>query len=113
VRGAFGDAEVVTQLGRPRWGASLRALVANRSGDTTSARLQARRIIADGRAMRGAIGFWDARLMSAALIETGYVAEGRAIVERIDKRDPRLAWLRNDPLLQPRPAPIRRSRRGA
>jgi TolB-like protein len=110
VREAFGDAEIVSQLGRPRWGAALRALVANRSGDTTSARLRARQLIAETRTIRGPIAFWDARLIAAALVETGYVADAQAVVRRIDSRDPRIAWLRSDPLLQPRPAPLRRSR---
>lgn len=110
VREAFGDAEVVTQLGRPRWGDALRALVLNRAGDTTSARRQARRLIADMRKIRGPLSFWDARLTAAALVETGYPAEARAILARIDARDPRVAWLRNDPLLQPPPTPSRRTR---
>lgn len=110
VREAFGDAEVVSQLGRPRWGDALRALVLNRAGDTTNARRQARRMIADTRKIRGPLSFWDARLTAAALVETGYAADAQAILGRIDARDPRVAWLRNDPLLQPRPIPSRRSR---
>ena len=57
VREAFGDAETVTQLGRPRWGNALRAIVANRSGDTTSARLQARRMIAEAKQIRGPLAY--------------------------------------------------------
>jgi len=110
VREAFGDAEVVTQLGRPRWGDALRALVLNRSGDTTSARRQARRMIAEMRKIRGPLAFWDARLTAAALMETGYAAEAQAILRRIDARDPRVAWLRADPLLQPRSITSRRAR---
>ena len=110
VRGAFGDAEVVTQLGRPRWGDALRALVSNRAGDTTSARKQARRLIADTRKIHGPLAYWDARLTAAALMETGYVAEAQAVIRRIDARDPRVAWLRTDPLLQPRSVPTRRAR---
>jgi hypothetical protein len=112
LREAFSDAEVVTQLGRPRWGAALRAFVSNRAGDTTNARLRARRMIAEARATRGNIPFWDARLIATALIETGYSAEAQAIVRRIDSQDPRVRWLRSDPLLKPRPSVNRRSRRG-
>ena len=110
IREAFGDAETVTQLGRPRWGNALRALVSNRSGDTTSARLRARRIIAEARQISGPLAFWDARLMAAALTETGYATEAQALIQRIDTRDPRLAWLRKDPLLVPptRATPRRR-----
>jgi TolB-like protein len=111
IRESYGDAEVVSQLGRPRWGAALRAFVANRSGDTTNARLQARRMIAEARTMRGSIGFWDARFMAIALVETGYLDEAQGVLRRIDARDPRLSWLRNDPLLLPRPSVIRRPRR--
>ena len=111
VREAFGDAETVTQLGRPRWGNALRALVANRAGDTTSARLRARRLVAEARAIRGPLAFWDARFMAAALAETGYSTEAQALLNRVDSRDPRLAWLRQDPLLQPRGA-ARRLRPG-
>jgi TolB-like protein len=110
VREAFGDAEVVAQLGRPRWGDALRALVLSRSGDSTSARRQARRLIADTRRMRGPLPFWDARFLAAALVETGYAAEARAVLARIDARDPRVGWLRNDPLLQSRPVTSRRAR---
>jgi TolB-like protein len=113
VREAFGDAETVSQLGRPRWGNALRALVSNRSGDTTSARLRARRIVADAKKISGPLSFWDARLMAAALTETGYVNEAQALIRRIDARDPRIAWLRSDPLLAPRARPAsRRLRRG-
>lgn len=111
VREAFGDAETVTQLGRPRWGNALRAFVTNRAGDTTSARLQARRLNAEARKISGPLAFWDARLMAAALVETGYVAEAQALLRRVDRRDPRLAWLGNDPLLLPRPQANRRLRR--
>jgi len=110
VREAFGDAEVVTQLGRPRWGDALRALVLNRAGDTTSARRQARRLIADYRKIRGPLSFWDARLTAIALVETGYVADAQAILARINPQDPRVSWLRNDPLLQPRTITSRRGR---
>jgi hypothetical protein len=110
VREAFGDAEVVAQLGRPRWGDAIRAVVLNRSGDTTSSRRQARRLIADTRKIRGPISFWDARFIAAALVETGYAADAQAILRRINGRDPRVAWLRNDPLLQPRAITSRRGR---
>jgi TolB-like protein len=112
VREAFGDAETVTQLGRPRWGNALRAIVLNRSGDTTSARLQARRIIAEAKGIRGPLAFWDARMMAAALAETGYATEARALIRRIDGSDPRLAWLRTDPLLRLPPGAAPRRRRG-
>jgi hypothetical protein len=61
--------------------------------------------------MRGSIGFWDARFMAIALVETGYLDEAQGVLRRIDARDPRLSWLRNDPLLLPRPSVIRRPRR--
>jgi len=108
VREAFGDAEVVTQLGRPRWGDAIRAIVLNRSGDTTSARRQARRLIADTRKLRGPVAFWDARFIAAALVETGYVGDAQTVLRRIDPRDPRTGWLRNDPLVQPRAITSRR-----
>jgi TolB-like protein len=111
IREAFGDAETVTQLGRPRWGNALRAFVANRTGDTTTARLQARRIIAEARRMRGPLSFWDARFMALALAETGYWDDSQAVLRRIDARDPRLGWLRSDPLLQPRVRAAGRTRR--
>ena len=111
VREAFSDAETVSQLGRPRWGNALRALVSNRSGDTTSARMRARRIIVEAREIRGPLAFWDARLMAAALAETGYAPEARALIQRIDSRDPRLAWLARDPLLVPRVRATPRRRR--
>ena len=38
--------------------------------------------------------------MAAALIETGYVSEAQALLRRIDESDPRIAWLRADPLLR-------------
>jgi TolB-like protein len=110
VREAFGDAEVVAQLGRPRWGDAIRALVLNRSGDTTSARRQSRRLIAEARKIRGPLAFWDARFIAAALVETGYAAEAQAVLRRIDARDPRIAWLRNDPLVQARAITSRRGR---
>lgn len=111
VREAFGDAETVTQLGRPRWGNALRALVSNRSGDTTSARLQARRIIAEAKNIPGPLSFWDARLMAVALAEVGYASAAQTLIQRIDRGDPRLAWLRNDPLLVPPARAVRRPRR--
>jgi TolB-like protein len=112
VREAFSDAETVSQLGRLRWGNALRALVSNRAGDTTSARMRARRIIADARQIRGPLAFWDARLMAAALTETGYATEAQGLIQRIDPRDPRLAWLRKDPLLVPPMRATTRRRRG-
>jgi hypothetical protein len=112
VREAFSDAETVSQLGRLRWGNALRALVSNRAGDTTSARMRARRIIADARQRRGPLAFWDARLMAAALTETGYATEAQGLIQRIDPRDPRLAWLRKDPLLVPPMRATTRRRRG-
>jgi tetratricopeptide (TPR) repeat protein len=112
VREAFGDAETVSQLGRPRWGDALRVLVANRAGDTTTARRQARRIIAEAKRIRGPLSFWDARLMAAALTEARYPSEAQALLRRIDASDPRVPWLRTDPLLVRASPPALRRRRG-
>jgi TolB-like protein len=112
VREAFGDAETVTQLGRPRWGNALRVIVSNRSGDTTSARLRARRIIAEAKQISGPLALWDARMMAAALTEVGYASEAQVLIRRIDPSDPRLAWLRADPLLRPPGGATPRRRRG-
>ena len=112
LREAFGDAETVSQLGRPRWGNALRVIVSNRSGDTTSARLRARRIIAEAKQIGGPLAFWDARMMAAALTEVGYATEAQAIIRRIEASDPRVAWLRTDPLLRPAAGAIPRRRRG-
>jgi TolB-like protein len=97
VRDAFGDAETVTQLGRPLWGNSLRAIALMRSGDATAARALALRTYNDARTHRGTIPFWDARFIAQALLETGKRVEAIAVLQHIDARDPRLAWLRTDP----------------
>jgi hypothetical protein len=110
IREAYSDAETVTQLGRPRWGDALRAVVSNRTGDTTSARREARELMANWRHVSGPIAFWDARFTAMALIETGYVAQARDILERIDPRDRRRGRLRRDPLLQPDAPDGRRQR---
>jgi TolB-like protein len=101
VREAFGDAETVTQLGRPLWGNALRAIVLNRAGDTTSARQVARRVLAQTRQRRGALPFWDARFAAVALTEVGDHRAAQDVMRRVDARDPRIAILRSDPMLQP------------
>lgn len=111
VRASFADAEVVTQLGRPIWGNSLRAVALRRTGDTTAARQQLRRLMADARRRTGPIPFWDARFMAIALAEMKDSAGVQSMLRRIDPRDPRLVWVRRDPLLQPpRPERSRQSR---
>ena len=101
MRGAFADAEVVTQLGRPLWGNSLRAVALRRTGDTTAARQQARRLLAEVRRRTGPLPFWDARFLAIALSELEDWTGVQSILRRIDPRDPRLAWVRRDPSLQP------------
>jgi len=101
VRGAFADAEVVTQLGRPLWGNSLRAVALRRTGDTTAARQQTRRLLAEVRRRTGPLPFWDARFLAIALSELNDWTAVQSILRRIDPRDPRLAWVRRDPSLQP------------
>ncbi|HEU4723302.1 MAG TPA: hypothetical protein VFS59_18210, partial [Gemmatimonadaceae bacterium] len=110
VRAAFGDAETVTQLGRPVWGNALRAVALRRTGDTTAARQQVRRLLADARRRTGHLPFWDARFIAIALSELNDWAGVQSMLRRIDPRDPRLDWVRRDPSLQP---PTERSpRRG-
>jgi hypothetical protein len=99
-RAAFGDAEVVTQLGRPLWGNSLRAVALRRTGDTTAARQQVRRLLAETRRRTGPLPFWDARFLATALAELNDWAGVQSVLTRIDPRDPRLAWVRRDPALQ-------------
>ena len=101
MRAAFADAEVVTQLGRPLWGNSLRAIALRRVGDTTAARQQIRRLQAETRRRTGALPFWDARFLALALSEMNDSAGVQSVLRRIDPRDPRLAWVRRDPALQP------------
>jgi hypothetical protein len=116
VREAFGDAETVTQLGRPLWGNALRAVVLHRAGDTTSARQVTRRLVNQTRQRRGALPFWDARFTAIALAEIGDHRGARDILRRVDARDPRVAMLRTDPSLRPAESPkstqrsIRRTR---
>jgi hypothetical protein len=100
VREAFADAEVVTQLGRPVWGNSLRAVALRRTGDTTAARQQTRQLLADARRRTGPLPFWDARFMAIALAEMNDWTAVQSMLRRIDPRDPRLAWLRRDPTLR-------------
>jgi hypothetical protein len=100
-RAAFGDAEVVTQLGRPLWGNSLRAVALRRTGDTTAARQQTRRLLAETRRRTGPLPFWDARFLATALAEMNDWTGVQSVLRRIDPRDPRLAWVRRDPALQP------------
>jgi TolB-like protein len=113
VRAAFADAETATQLGRPRWGAALRVVALRRTGDTTVARRESRKLLADARRRTGPLPFWDARFLANALAEMNDWASVESVLLRIDPRDPRLAWLREDPALrtpsQARPNP-RRSR---
>lgn len=111
VREAFSDAEVVTQLGRPIWGNSLRAVALRRTGDTTSARRQTRQLLADARRRTGPLPFWDARFMATALAELNDWTAAQSILRRIDPRDPRLAWLRKDPTLKPPASAERTARR--
>lgn len=101
VRGAFADAEVVTQLGRPLWGNSLRAVALRRTEDTTAARKQTRQLLAEVRRRTGPLPFWDARFLAIALAELNDWTAVQSILRRIDPRDPRLAWVRRDPSLQP------------
>jgi TolB-like protein len=110
VRAAFADAEIVTQLGRPLWGNSLRAVALRRTGDTTAARQQTRRLLAQTRRRTGALPYWDARWLAVALAEVNDWTGVQSVLRRIDPRDPRLAWLRRDPSLQP-PNPNRGGRR--
>jgi hypothetical protein len=111
VRGAFSDAEVATQLGRPLWGNSLRAVALRRTGDTTAARQQIRRLLTETRRRTGALPYWDARFLAIALSELKDWTGVQSILRRIDPRDPRLQGVRRDPSLQP-PADGRSSRRG-
>ena len=110
VRAAFSDAEVVTQLGRPLWGNSLRAVALRRTGDTTAARQQVKKLLSEVRRRTGPLPFWDARFLAIALSELNDWAGVQSILRRIDPRDPRLAWIRRDPTLQP-PSDDRRTRR--
>jgi hypothetical protein len=109
VRAAYADAEVVTQLGRPVWGNSLRVVTLRRAGDTTTARRQLRQLLAETRRRTGALPFWDARFLAIALSEMKDSVGVQSVLRRIDPRDPRLAWVRRDPSLQP--ATAQRSRR--
>jgi TolB-like protein len=113
VRAAFADAEVVTQLGRPLWGNSLRAVALRRTGDTTAARQQTRRLLAETRRRTGPLPFWDARFLALALSELNDTTAVQSILRRIDPRDPRLAWVRRDPSLERQPATEQRSRKRA
>ena len=110
MRAAFADAEVVTQLGRPLWGNSLRAVALRRAGDTTAARQQVRALLSQVRRRPGPLPFWDARFLAIALTEMNDWNGAQSILRRIDPRDPRLAWIRRDPTLQP-PSEDRRTRR--
>jgi hypothetical protein len=110
VRAAFSDAEVVTQLGRPLWGNSLRAVALRRTGDTTAARQQVKSLLSQVRRRTGPLPFWDARFLAIALTELDDWTGAQSILRRIDPRDPRLAWIRRDPSLQA-PSEDRRSRR--
>ena len=110
MRAAFADAEVVTQLGRPLWGNSLRAVALRRTGDTTAARQQVRALLSQVRRRPGPLPFWDARFLAIALTEMNDWNGAQSILRRIDPRDPRLAWIRRDPTLQP-PSEDRRTRR--
>jgi hypothetical protein len=101
VRAAFADAEVVTQLGRPLWGNSLRVVTLRRNGDTTTARQQLRRLVAETRRRTGPLPFWDARFLAIAMSEMKDSTSVQSVLRRIDPRDPRLVWLRRDPSLQP------------
>jgi len=111
VREAFGDAETVTQLGRPLWGNALRAVVLYRAGDTASARQVTRRVVAQTRLRRGPLPFWDARFTAIALTEIGDANGARELLRRVDARDPRLSLLREDPVLQPPRPSVRPARR--
>jgi hypothetical protein len=111
VRGAFSDAEVVTQLGRPLWGNSLRAVALARMGDTTAARQQVRGLLAQTRRRTGPLPFWDARFLGLALAQLNDWTATQSVLRRIDPRDPRLEWVRRDPSLQP-PSQRPSSRRG-
>ena len=110
VRAAFSDAEVVTQLGRPLWGNSLRAVALRRTGDTTAARQQVRALLSQVRRRTGPLPFWDARFLAIALSELNDWTGVQSILRRIDPRDPRLVWIRRDPTLQA-PSEDRRTRR--
>jgi hypothetical protein len=101
VRAAFADAEVVTQLGRPLWGNSLRVVTLRRNGDTTTARQQLRRLVAETRRRTGPLPFWDARFLAIAMSEMKDSTSVQSVLRRIDPRDPRLVWMRRDPSLQP------------
>jgi len=111
VRAAFSDAEVATQLGRPLWGNSLRAVALRRGGDTTAARQQIRRLLAETRRRTGHLPYWDARFLAVALAELNDWTGVQSVLRRIDPRDPRLQWVRRDPSLQP-PSDRRSTRRG-
>jgi hypothetical protein len=111
VREAFGDAEIVTQLGRPFWGGTLHAIALRRTGDVAGARREARALLFHARHQRGPLSFWDARMLATALAQTGDVAAAQSVIARIDERDPRLPSLRTDPLLRPPGRQARASRR--
>jgi TolB-like protein len=100
VRGAFSDAEIVTQLGRPLWGNSLRAVALRRTGDTTAARQQVRALLAEVRRRTGPLPFWDARFLATALVELNDWSGVQSILRRIDPRDPRSGLIKRDPSLQ-------------
>jgi len=110
VRGAFSDAEVATQLGRPLWGNSLRAVTLARMGDTTAARKQVRSLLAETRRRTGPLPYWDARFLGFAFAQLNDWTGVQSVLRRIDPRDPRLQWVRRDPSLQP-PDERRSSRR--
>jgi hypothetical protein len=72
-------------------------LALQRMGDATAAKREVRRLAATVRHQRGALSFWDARMLATALVQAGDVAGAQAVLARIDQRDPRLRWLRTDP----------------
>ncbi|MEO6528483.1 MAG: hypothetical protein ABIP93_17835 [Gemmatimonadaceae bacterium] len=110
LRAAFGDAETVTQLGRPLWGNALRAVATYRSGDTITARRQIVALQRETSARRGAVPYWDARFVAIALAESGRHADAASLLRRIDAKDPRVPQLRGDPWLRNVVAPMSRPR---
>jgi tetratricopeptide (TPR) repeat protein len=104
-RGGWADAEIVSRLGRPAWGAATTALIDLSMGDVNRVRRIARRDLAVR--AESTLAWLDVLLRAAVFRGTNDLERAREALAAMPCDDYRRRYLAGDPLLVPLPLPPR------
>ena len=104
-RGGWADAEIVSRLGRPAWGAATTALIDISMGDVSRVRRLARRDLAVRE--ESTLAWLDVLLRAAVFRGTNDIQRAQQALAAMPCDDYRRRYLAGDPLLVPLPLPPR------